>query len=725
MRFLGGHQSNSRRHGGRSKATGQRLDLQGLRMLAVLAVFVNHLFGWPRGGFVGVDVFFVISGFLITGNLLRTAEATGTVSFRKFYWNRVRRIVPAATVVLTLTYAAAVLVFLPFRSHQVGIDALFAFVFAANWHFAAQGTDYFATAAESVSPIRHYWSLSIEEQFYFVWPAVIFAISVVIIRKGWRHDRRMQLAGAVMSAIVLVSFGWAVIETGSTPTLAYFDTFARVWELGVGAIAAIGAGRLARLPMNVKPWLSWLGVVLIAASMLLLSDTSDGFPAPWALLPVAGAAAIVAAGVGGEPAYQQFLRNPISTYVGDISYSLYLVHWPVIVILGAMMEVGSYYYVTVVTASFACAIASYHLVENPLRRVTIGKLREVRHQIFVGAYWPAKASQHALLAAGTLLVVSLCAYVMQPTKMSSIPPDLAVSATSAQPTAAAKPVLPPQAADLNREIVAALQATEFPQFDPPADQVLGSGPKAPPEVAGCQYDPGPPEDRCTWGTSTASKRLVIIGDSLAAGYAAPLRDIAMSSNGRLQVHMESTPGCTFVDGPVVGGGESWIDTCASDKQRAIDLINQLKPDIVIISNSYTSKHEVGSDSVLSGGQWRDAMRNFVEKFSASSSKVVFMSPPPMDKKISDCYGVRSRTPADCISKVTSQWKSMAQAEQQLAASIGGTWIDSQPWFCTVEGLCPSFVRNTLTKTDEVHMTPTYGQRITPVIDESLQTAGVL
>jgi peptidoglycan/LPS O-acetylase OafA/YrhL len=137
----------SRRRRRRAAREGQRLDIQGLRMVAILAVFANHLWGWPHGGFVGVDVFFVISGFLITGNLMRDAEKRGTVSFRHFYWNRVRRIVPAATVVLLFTYVASVLVFLPFRSNQIGLDALFALLFAANWRFAIQGTDYFQADA--------------------------------------------------------------------------------------------------------------------------------------------------------------------------------------------------------------------------------------------------------------------------------------------------------------------------------------------------------------------------------------------------------------------------------------------------------------------------------------------------------------------------------------------------------------------------------------------------
>jgi peptidoglycan/LPS O-acetylase OafA/YrhL len=217
-------------------------------MVAVLTVFANHLWGWPSGGFVGVDVFFVISGFLITGNLLRDAELRGTVSFRKFYWNRVRRIVPAATVVLVLTYLAATLVFLPFRSHQVGIDALFAFVFLSNWWFAYQGTDYFRAAENSVSPLQHYWSLSIEEQFYFVWPALIFLISLIILRKGWSHAHRMRIAGIVMGAVIVASLGWALYETATSPAWAYFNTFARVWELGVGALLACAVGLFARIP---------------------------------------------------------------------------------------------------------------------------------------------------------------------------------------------------------------------------------------------------------------------------------------------------------------------------------------------------------------------------------------------------------------------------------------------------------------------------------------------
>ena len=134
---------------------------------------------------------------------------------------------------------------------------------------------------------------------------------------------------------------------------------------------------------------------------------------------------------------------------------------------------------------------------------------------------------------------------------------------------------------------------------------------------------------------------------------------------------------------------------------------------------------LGTNRKLTPREWAESMRQIVEKFRDSTKKIVFLAPPPADKNISDCYGTRSSTPADCISRVTSQWLSMAKAEQDLAESIGATWVDSRPWFCNERGLCPSFVGSTPTKHDEVHMTPAYGEKIYPVMEESLRQAGVI
>jgi peptidoglycan/LPS O-acetylase OafA/YrhL len=689
-------------------------------MVAVLTVFAFHLCGWPRGGFIGVDVFFVISGFLITGNLLRMAESRGNVSFRRFYWNRVRRIIPAATVVLVFTYVASVLVFLPFRASQVGVDAVFAFIFMSNWWFAAEQTDYFA-AGDAVSPIQHYWSLSIEEQFYFVWPALIFLIGLVVARKAWTHGRRMGLAGAVMACVVAVSLGWALHETATSPTWAYFNTFARVWELGVGALLATAVGVLARIPLAVKPWLSWAGLGLITAGLLLITERSVGFPAPWALLPVTGAALVIAAGVRSEPA-QGFLRNPASVYVGNISYSLYLVHWPVIVILGALMPHGGYFYLAAVALTFGLAIGSYHFVENPLRYSDWRKARSTIHEIRRRRFHPQRSSRYATAAVLALLAVALTAYAMRLTAHVTVAPT---PVAAPAPGAAPEPTeqdLGPLASALQQQITTALSATQWPQLEPSMEE--GMSEPWPSEIYRCSGTKPPSDQECTWGSPSPPTRIVVVGDSVAMNYANSLRELALNSGDQIQVHVEAMGGCPFNNDPIFIADQELVDACPARKQHAIDFINANKPTVVIIANNYAGFQRVGDERPMTTDEWFDSVRQMVDKVDSSTTKIVFLSAPPADKNIKDCYGTRSSVPADCISRVTNRWLLTAAAEQRLAESVGGVWVDSRPWFCSEDGLCPSFVGSTPTKRDAVHATRSYGELIHPVIDESFRTAGV-
>lgn len=704
-----------------------RLDIQGLRMVAVLMVFACHLWRWPPGGFVGVDVFFVISGFLITGNLLRKAEATGTVAFRTFYWNRVRRIVPAATVILLLICLASFLVFQPFRARDIGIDALSAFVFMSNWRFAVEGTDYFAAAAQTVSPVQHYWSLSIEEQFYFVWPALIFVISAAILRRRWPQRYGTQLAAGVFGVVVSASFGWALHTTADNATWAYFDTFARVWELGVGALLAIGVGVLARIPRTIKPVLSWLGLGLITASLFLIAEGSLGFPAPWAALPVTGAALVIAAGVGGEPSYQQFLRNPISTYIGDISYSLYLVHWPVIVLLAAVMNAGPAFDICVLALAFAAAIAAYHFVENPLRRTDRATLTSRIAQFRRREFTIGRTTKLAGLASGTLLVVALAAVAAQPptphtnVAVPALGPANAVD-HEAGPTASeeAGPPLGPLATALQSEIRDALKATDWPDLVPSMEAVI-TGPRAAPEVEDCGSPEVIPGDDCTWGSPDAPTKIVLVGDSVALAYATPLRLIALNSNGQIQVHSETLAGCEFADDLIDNPDAGVMDACPARKQRAIDVINATRPSVVVVSNSYGEKRI--DQRVVDTPDWVGSVQRILAKIT-TPTKIVMLAAPPADVNIAECFAHRGVTPADCISKVTGLWNTMADAGQQTATATGGVWMDSRTWFCN-DQLCPAFVGVTPTKRDTPHMAPAYGEKIAPVIAESFREAGIL
>lgn len=345
-----------------------RRDIQGLRALAVLAVVGAHAVGWPRGGFVGVDVFFVISGFLITGLLLREVEDAGRISLPRFYARRAQRLLPAAVVVLALTVGAGFLVFNAVVAQETLRDAVWAALIAANWRFAANGTDYFH-ATDAASALQHFWSLSVEEQFYLVWPGLV-VVCLLLLPASARRGRRTRLTVAVLAAaIVLASALWSASQTATAPTVSYFSTLSRAWELAVGAVLAAAAPLLARLPRALGALLGWLGLAGIAAAFAVIDPAAGGFPAPWAALPVAATALVLAGGVGGDPRHRHLfpLTNPVSVFIGDLSYSLYLWHFPVIVLASIVLASRDGALWLTLGAIAVLSLATYLIVEQPLR----------------------------------------------------------------------------------------------------------------------------------------------------------------------------------------------------------------------------------------------------------------------------------------------------------------------------------------------------------------------
>jgi len=711
------YQMSTRLRYQRAARANRRLDIQGLRMIAILSVLACHLWHWPRGGYVGVDVFFVIAGYLVTAALLHSRESDGGPSLRTYYWNRFRRIVPAATLVLVLTYFASVLAFTAARAHQIGIDALFAAVFAVNWRFAALGAAPSVAAGHTTTPLLHYWAVSVAEQFYLVWPAVIVLLGGLAVRRSSTHGRRV--IGAIVGAVVVGSFAWAAVKTGTHGHWTYFDTVARLWEFGVGALLAVGAGVIARIPLSAKPFLSWGGLGLIAASLFLIGENSREFPVPWALLPVAGAALVIAAGVDGEPGYQDFLRNPASTYLGDLSYSLYLVHWPVIVILGALMKPSWAYYLSAVALMFALSIGVHHFVELPLRNVGGSALAVAGGEVRQRSFSVSRSNQLAGLAAAGLLAVAGVAYGVRPA------PEVHASATKSAPATARVGPEPvgPQSAALRTEIEAALKAgPDWPKLDPTMESVI-AGPADVPEIAACA-DPNADGAGCTWGNADAPTRIVVVGDSVGLNYVGPLRDIALKSNGQLQVHSEAMPGCTFA-ADLIADDAQQAAACPARKQRAVDYITTNKPAVVIIANAYGDKTLQETGQEMEPEAWSDSMHRIVDQLRGSVGKIVFLAAPPADRNPADCFGRPGSSPFDCISTVSQTWRRFADQEKRVASDVGGVWIDSRPWFCANLRFCPGFVGTTPTKYDAEHMSSAYGLKIAPVIAESLRAAGVL
>lgn len=342
-----------------------RPDVEGMRAIAVGLVILFHAYHQPfTGGFIGVDIFFVISGFLITSLLLRENEREGRVSISGFYARRVRRILPASTLVVVVTLLGTYHWLGFINGNSVAEDAKWTAIFAANIHFALLGTDYFG-AQLPPSPLQHMWSLGVEEQFYFVWPAVFLVL--VFIARGTQHRR--VLAGA-LSVIIVVSLSWSIVQTEANQTWAYFSPLTRAWELALGALVAVLAPSIARLKANWAPTvLAVAGLCAIVVAALLLTPETR-YPGTAAILPVTGSAALIAAGCVARPTLiGRALSLRAMQWVGARSYSMYLWHWPFLIIparylneeLSLLQATG-----LVVLAVLASAV-TYRLVENPIR----------------------------------------------------------------------------------------------------------------------------------------------------------------------------------------------------------------------------------------------------------------------------------------------------------------------------------------------------------------------
>lgn len=710
---------------------GFRPDIQGLRAFAVIVVVLDHVFGWPSGGFIGVDVFFVVSGFLITGLLLREFERTGRISFSGFYRRRIKRILPAATLVLAATVAGAYVVFGQARFTSTLVDAIWSLLFAANWRFADVGTDYFQ-AAGPVSPLQHYWTLAVEEQFYFVWPWLMLLVFVLFLRgrrSGSDSGARIA-AGAAIVVLSSASFGWAMWQTAESPTLAYFSTFTRGWELGIGAAIAVVAPWLTGLPARLRPVLAWAGLTGMTASLFLISPASP-FPGPGAVLPTVGTALVIAAGCGAaDHRTLGVLTNPVSQYLGNISYSMYLWHWPIIVFGGVLIAgTGILDYALLIGAIVLASVYSFHLVEDPIRRSNwlSGKPGSTR---------PAPTYREKTLMAWVSLlgVVIVAVAAIQVAPRIFPDPERATSPSNeriAESSDLAATVdidrdflvldVGPETTRLQWEIAAAVEATAWPDLDPTMDEAISTGDTSE-EILPCGLIVPYDEAACTFGDPAAEHTAVLVGDSTSMTYVQALHAALGDDNG-WQVRSYATFGCSFMEPLIWNSDPNVVENCTDRKDRAVEAINELRPDLVFITNTYDPRVPVGEDVALTPQEWEDSMAAIVARFEDSAGKVVFLAPPPNDLNVAACY-TKVAVPADCISHVTDQWATYAEADARVAAELGAWYVSSEPWFC-VDSDCPSFVGTVPTKSDHVHMLPAYAEKIAPAILEELEGQGIL
>ncbi len=341
---------------------GHRGDIDGLRAVAILAVVGFHS-GVPalRGGFLGVDVFFVISGYLIMGVLLREIETTGTISLRWFWARRLRRLTPALTAVVTTTILVSGVLLSALRWNKIAIEGIWSSLYVSNIGFALDARNYFAESG-APSPFLHTWSLAVEEQFYILWPLCI--VGCLALRR-WIPFRRLLwvvlLLGCGMSFAVSL---WTV-ERGSP--WAYYSLPSRWWEIGCGIALALALQRRTTTPVLARV-AGIASPVLLLAGLVVLTPTTP-FPGVAALLPTAAAAAAIVSGSGESSVLTRVLSIEPLQQIGRVSYSWYIWHWPMLVIANTVVGFPTtvLFRSAVCAASLVPAIVTYRLVERPVR----------------------------------------------------------------------------------------------------------------------------------------------------------------------------------------------------------------------------------------------------------------------------------------------------------------------------------------------------------------------
>lgn len=697
-----------------SRGTNYRPDIDGLRAVAVLAVVLFHA-GVPflTGGYVGVDVFYVLSGFLITGLLVGELQRTGTVSLVSFYARRIRRLLPASVLVLTVTAALSAVLLPPLSRADVSGDVVSAALYVSNWHFAAQATDYLS-ADMTPSPVLHFWSLGVEEQFYLVWPALLLLAWRGTVSRGGHVRRPRLLAGVVVAIVVAVilSFILSLKLTASAQPWAFFGSPTRGWELGAGALVAILGSSPSLLRFPIRAWLGWIGLGLILFACVRLNGET-AYPGTAALLPVLGACALL---LGGAPSWRrteqvdatQDLPGPASLlahkslrFIGTVSYSWYLWHWPLLVLPAAYLApepMTSAQKALAVVASFGLAVATYYLIENPVRFMPV-LVRRPRLALSFGAVLTVSA-----VLAGVALGINAKSAndVEQAESQAPISAGGAVGGAADGAATAAVPV---------RGVTPSPAAArdDLPVIYADGCNLEYTGVVSPP---------------CVYGDPNGTKRVVLFGDSHAAQWFPAVNQVAQ--NRKWTLVSLTKAGCPASEVTVLfrNDGTPYKD-CDTWRAGAINrIVKNEHPDLIVISQRVD--YEVLSSS---GGRLSttaaipdvaSGLRKTVKRFAALGIPVVVIRDNP--RAALDVPVCVSRDTLNTARCEFDREKSLPSDQALLAKVVGikGVHVvDLDSTICPPKPRCPVVSNGILMYRDDDHMTATYSTSLAPRLDAAI------
>ncbi|OBJ03542.1 acyltransferase family protein [Mycobacterium sp. 1465703.0] len=693
---------------------GFRPDIEGLRAVAVLAVVLFHA-NLPGlgGGFVGVDVFFVISGFLITGLLWREVSTAGTVRLGRFYGARARRLLPASALVGVATAIGSAVLLPPLEAKAVIGDGIASALYVSNYRFARQGVDYFQIGNRPASPFQHYWSLGVEEQFYLVWPALIIG-TTWLIRRARRRAATARATSSVTPYVLALAFVGAVsfalswVATTEAPSVAFFSLHTRAWELAIGGLVALTTTQWRRLPRIPAAIAGWVGLLLVLVACSQLSANTP-YPGIAGLLPVLGTALVIGAGCAAPSrgCGRVLALSPMRS-VGRVSYSWYLWHWPVLLLATPLLghPLGPIDGLAALIVSIGLAVLTLRLIENPFRYASAVR-RSAPRSLMVGG---------AATAVAVCVGVVLQMVVPTPAGRGPAAPTLAVTAGPA-PTGTNVELYDAAVEHTFAQVQAAVAASADlkavpSNLDPPLPDAIYGKPSST-DLKGCVLnllDVAQPE--CATGDTASATRVALIGDSNAGMWGPAFQQVAAQRHWRLEVLSKAS--CPVLDLPLNVLHRKYTE-CEQWRGDITARLRDEHPRLVVLAVLRVGR-DFDTGFSAYGSAWIESMSRLVQKLRGIGTRVLVLGPiPDLHSMVPDCLSIHLDDAAACSSRrATAVNETGLAAESAATKAGGGRYADITDLFCTADR-CPPIVGNTLVYHNEFHLTPQYARVLAPVM----------
>lgn len=672
--------------GAKTQAASFRPEVQGLRALAVLMVVAYHVWLGRVSG--GVDIFLLISAFLLTLSFVRKAETGRPFGLLGHWLHLFKRLLPAAVVVILGVLAGTWLILPQGRWPQILDQAWASLLYRQNWLLADTAVDYYAQDHAGASPLQHFWSLSIQGQVFILWP-LIFAAAAGILAALRRLPACAGLTyrgllGIGFGAVFAVSLAYSVEQTAGNQAYAYFDTRARLWEFTLGSLLALALPYL-KPGKALRVVLGWAGLVgMVSCGLLLTVDRS--FPGFVALWPTLSAAAIIVAGqTGSRYGVDRVLSSRPAVALGDNSYALYLWHWPVLVLALAATGVEAPNLMQglgIVGASVLLAVLTTRFVEKPLRDWHWPKLRAWRTAVVIAACGAILAGPVSVWQ--TFLTAEETATAAQPRELT--PGAAALTpGIEADPAPAARIIPGPSALD-----------NDWAGIQTPC---VGSNSTDDPILEGCRQEI--PEGGGT-------KRIVVLGDSHSQQYLGALAPIAAAKGWELVTLL--MPACRF-------GAESDTRTaeCNAYNRASADYVLEHRPDAVFTVASLTHE-EAPFETEVPG--YLDGIRPFAD---AGIEILGIRDNPRFTFNMPECVQRNGADAPECNPPLAESLVEPSPLENYRGKVDGLHLMDMSDFICA-RGVCPAVVGNVYVYKDDNHLSRTYAESMIPMFEQRLLAA---